>query len=167
MAQARIWLYGALTSVGTRIREVRSASSSSGLVNSAQCSSTRAAVACVTGLTDAPRSVRKTRREAAVARVRAALDVTHALELLDRLRHCLFAHPGEFRQFRDGDALGRHEWEHIRVRGAEVAEARLAERDLDVLGVVLVEQSQQERDQRSGGEMRFHGIDRRLSTLLQ
>jgi hypothetical protein len=83
----------------------------------------------------------KDEARAAVARVRAALDVTHALELLDRLRHCLFAHPGEFREFRDGDALRRHEWEHIRVRGAKVAEARLAERDLDVLGVVPVEES--------------------------
>jgi hypothetical protein len=29
---------------------------------------------------------------------------------------------------------------------------------------VLVEQPQQEPDQRAGGEVRFHGIDRDLST---
>src|SRR5439155_276906 len=51
---------------GLRVEEVKELVgmwSTAGLVSCAHCSSTRAAVACVTGLTDAPRSVRKTRRE--------------------------------------------------------------------------------------------------------
>lgn len=42
--------------------------------------------------------------------------------------------------------------------GADVTEAGLAQRSFDVLGVVLVEQPQQEPDQRAGGEVCFHGL---------
>jgi hypothetical protein len=95
---------------------------------------------------------------AAVARVRAALDVAHALELADRLGHRLLAHAGERREFRDADASGRHEREHVGVRGADVAEARLAVRGVDVLGVVLVDEPEEEADHRPGWEGRFHDI---------
>src|SRR5262249_53404352 len=50
--------------------------------------------------------------------------------------------------------------------GADVVEAGVAERSLDLLRVVLVHEPQQEADQRVGGEVRFHGIDRFLSTLV-
>jgi DNA-binding MarR family transcriptional regulator len=97
---------------------------------------------------------------AVVERVRLALDVAHALELIDRLGHRLLAHPGEVGEGRDADAFRRHEREHVGVRGPYVAEAGLAQRGVDVLGVVLVDQSQQEPDQWVGRESWFHGIDR-------
>ena len=87
----------------------------------------------------------------AVARVWAALYVAHVLELLDRLGHGLLAHAGKLSEFRDSDALRRHEWEHVRVRRAEVVEARSTQR-VDVLRVVLVYEAQQEPDQRAGGK---------------
>jgi hypothetical protein len=73
---------------------------------------------------------------------RAALDVARALELLDRLGHCLLAHAGKLGESRDADPLARHEWEHVRPRRADVAETGLAQRGVDVLGVVLVGQPQ-------------------------
>ena len=90
---------------------------------------------------------------AAVARVRPPLDVAHALELLDGLRHRLLAHACEIGELGDGDALRPHEREHVGVRGADVAEPRLDQRGVDVLGVVVGEQSQQQPDQRAGGEV--------------
>jgi len=58
----------------------------------------------------------------------------------------------------------RHEREHVRVGGPDVAEARLLQCRLDVLRVLLVDQAQQEADQRAGGEGRFHQIDSLLTT---
>jgi two-component sensor histidine kinase len=60
---------------------------------------------------------------AAVARVRAALDVARALELVDRLRHRLLAHARQLGESRHGDAFRRHEREHVRRPGTYVIEA--------------------------------------------
>lgn len=75
---------------------------------------------------------------AVVTRVRAALHIAGALKLIDRLGHRLLAHPGQFGEPRDRDAVRRHEREHVRSPRADVAEPRLAQYGIDVLRVVLV-----------------------------
>jgi len=94
---------------------------------------------------------------AAVVGVRTAFDVARALELIDRLRHGLLAHPGEVGELRDGDAFGRHEREDVRGCGTDVLETRLAQRGIDVLGVVLVEEAEQKPDHWTGRKVGLHG----------
>jgi hypothetical protein len=89
-------------------------------------------------------------------RIGAALDVAHALELLDGLRGRLLAHAREPRELRDPDPFGGDEGEDVRVRRADVAEAGGAERGVHVVGVVLVQEAQQEREQRPLWEVIFH-----------
>jgi hypothetical protein len=88
-----------------------------------------------------------------VVRIRATLDVSRALELIDGLGHRLLPHAGELGKLRNGAAVRAYEGEHVRGRGANVVEARLAQRGVDRLGVLLVDQPQQQPDQRAGGEV--------------
>jgi len=93
---------------------------------------------------------------AAVARVGAALDVAGALELLDCLGHRLLAHPGPLGEGGDRDALRGHEREDVPGRGADVVEPGLAQRGFDLLGVALVDESQEQADQGTVRTIRFH-----------
>jgi hypothetical protein len=69
------------------------------------------------------------------------------------LGHRLLAHQGEVGKLGNGDALRRHEREYVRGRGADVVEACFAQCGVDRLGVLLVDQSQQQPDQRAGREV--------------
>ena len=90
-------------------------------------------------------------------RIGPAFHVTGALELVDGLGHRLLADPGQLGQARDRDAVRRHEREHVGRARADVAEAGLAQRGVDVLRVVLVGQPEQQPDHRVLGETCFHG----------
>jgi hypothetical protein len=64
---------------------------------------------------------------ASVVRVGSSLDVAELLELVDDLRHRLFAYVRELRELAHWDAARAHEGEDIRVRGVDVAEAGFGE----------------------------------------
>ena len=51
------------------------------------------------------------------------------------------------REFGDSDAIWRDERKNVRVGRAKVAEAGIAQRGVNVMGVVLVDQPQQQTDQ--------------------
>src|SRR5436305_4701633 len=109
---------------------------------------------------------------AAIAGVWTPLDVARSLELIYRLRHRLLAHARELGELRDRYAVRRNEREHVCRRRTDVVEPGLAERGIDVVGVLLVDQPQQEAYQRAGRKVPgFHQsspslprLDRYLST---
>jgi hypothetical protein len=64
--------------------------------------------------------------------------------LIYRLGHRLLSYAREFRELRDRDAFRGNEWEYVCGRRSDVVEARFAERGVDVVRVLLVDQAQQE-----------------------
>jgi hypothetical protein len=84
-----------------------------------------------------------------VVRIRPSLDVAGALKLCDRLRRRLLAHASELGELADLNPFRGHEGEDVGVWWADIGETGRAQRLVDLLRVVLIEQTQEERKERA------------------
>lgn len=81
--------------------------------------------------------------------VGSPLDVAGALELRDGLGRRLLAHMRQSGELADVNALGRHKWEDIGVRGADIVKTRGPQRVIDFPREVLVNQTEQQNERRA------------------